>query len=48
LTQALVTSKTKTIRHEMNAGVLQFIPVACYAFTVGENTIRKNQQVYGL
>ena len=48
LTQALVTSKTITIRHEMNAGVLQFIPVACYAFTVGENTIRKNRQVYGL
>jgi hypothetical protein len=48
LTQALVTSKTITIRHEMNAGILQFIPVSCYAFTVGENTIRKNRQVYGL
>ena len=48
LTQALVTSKTITIRHEMNAGILQFIPVACYAFIVGENTIRKNRQKYGL
>ena len=48
LTQALVTSKTITIRHKMNAGLLQFIPASCYAYTVGENTIGKTRQMYGL
>ena len=48
LTQALVTSKTVTTRHKMSMGILQFIPASCYAYTVGENTINKNKQMYGL
>lgn len=48
LTQSLVTSKTLTQRHEMNVGILQFIPVSCYAYIVGKNTIGINRQMYGL
>ena len=29
-------------------GMLQFIPVSCYAFVVGKNTIGINRQMYGL
>ena len=32
----------------MSVGILQFIPASCYAYTVGENTINKNKQMYGL
>ena len=45
---ALVTSKTQTVRHQMQSCVLQFIPVACYAYVVGKNTINKTKQMYGL
>ncbi len=48
MTYALVTSKTETVRHQMQACVLQFIPVACYAYTVGRNTINRTKQLYGL
>ena len=48
LRQALVTSKTQTIRHEIKEVTLQFIPVACYAYIVAQNTISKNKQMYGL
>lgn len=48
LSQAIVTTKTLTTRHETRAGVLQFIPVSCYAYIVGENTINKNRQLCGL
>lgn len=45
---ALVTSKTATMRHQMQECVLQFVPVACYAYTVGKNTINQTKQMYGL
>lgn len=48
LKQALVTSKTQTIRHEMKDVTLQFIPVACYTYIVSQNTISKNKQMYDL
>ena len=48
ITQALVTSKTQTIRHGLGTRVLQFIPVACYAYIVGKNTINTTKQKYGL
>jgi predicted AAA+ superfamily ATPase len=47
LRNAIVTSKTLTLYHEINEGVLQFIPVACYAYLVGKNTINKTKTVYG-
>ncbi len=46
--QALVTSKTHNIRHEIKDITLQFIPVACYTYIVAQNTINKNKQMYGL
>lgn len=48
MTYALVTSKTETVRHQMKACVLQFLPVACYAYMVGKNTINSTKQLYGL
>jgi predicted AAA+ superfamily ATPase len=48
MTYALVTSKTETVRYQMQACVLQFIPVACYAYTVGRNTINRTKRLYGL
>lgn len=45
---ALVTTKTQTVCHQMKECVLQFIPVACYAYVVGKNTINKTKQIYGL
>ena len=47
LRSAIVTSKTLTLYHEMNEGVLQFLPVACYVYLVGKNTINKTKTVYG-
>lgn len=46
LKSAIVTSKTLTLCHEMNEGALQFIPVACYAYLVGKNTVNKTKTVY--
>lgn len=48
LTQAIVTTKTIMANHTMNCGELLFIPTACYAYTVGKNTMHKTKQLYGL
>ena len=48
LTHAIVTSISETGRKEMPYGSLQFMPVACYAYTVGENTLRKTKISFGL
>ncbi|MBO4602587.1 MAG: ATP-binding protein [Salinivirgaceae bacterium] len=48
LTQAIVTSKTIMSNRAMNCGELLFIPTACYAYTVGKNTLHKTKQLYGL
>ena len=31
-------------KKEMPYGCLQFMPVACYAYTVGENTLKKTKE----
>ncbi len=48
LTDALVTSETKTLTKEMDSVTLHFMPVACYAYTVAANTLRKTRMIYGL
>lgn len=45
---ALVTSISKSGKKEMDWGTLQFLPVACYAYTVGKNTILQTKENYGL
>lgn len=45
---ALVTSISKTGKKELDWGTLQFLPVACYAYTVGKNTILQTKENYGL
>ena len=46
--QALVTSISKGGVKEMDFGTLHFIPSACYAYTVGENTVRQARKGFGL
>lgn len=48
LEEAIVTSKTRTEDKQMREVLLHFIPVACYAYTVGENTLRHAREQYGL
>ncbi len=48
LNHALVTTKTVTARHTLYVGEMQFLPVACYAYIVGKNTINKTREMYGL
>lgn len=48
LNHALVTTKTAIVRHTLSVGEMQFIPVACYAYIVGKNTINKTREMYGL
>ncbi len=48
LTHAIVTSISETGKKELPYGCLQFMPVACYAYTVGENTLRSTKKTYGL
>lgn len=48
LSYALVTSISETGLREMSYGSLQFMPVACYAYTVGQNTLRATKTTYGL
>ena len=48
LTHAIVTSISETGKKEMPYGYLQFMPVACYAYTVGGNTLKATKQSYGL
>ena len=48
LTHAIVTSLSETGKREMPYGCLQFLPSACYAYTVGENTIKATKESFGL
>ena len=45
---AMVTTKTETGMKEMPYGKLQFMPVACYAYTVSQNTLRAVKNSFGL
>ncbi len=48
LKEAMVTSETQTKDVEMNSVTLHFLPVACYAYTVGRNTLEHGMSLYGL
>ncbi len=48
LSQALVTSISQVGLKDMDFGKLHFIPCACYAYTVGENTLRQAKRSFGL
>ena len=48
LSQALVTSISQAGVKNMDFGKLHFIPCACYAYTVGENTLRQAKRSFGL
>jgi predicted AAA+ superfamily ATPase len=48
LTHAMVTSISEMGKKEMPYGCLQFMPAACYAYTVGENTLKSTKHSFGL
>ena len=48
LSNALVTSISEFGLKELDGLKLHFIPVACYAYTVGMNTIEQTKNSYGL
>ena len=48
LQNAIVTSVDQSGVKEMDFGKLYFMPAACYAYTVGENTLRQAKQSFGL
>lgn len=45
---AMVTSMTQLGVKKLGERRLQFIPMACYAYTVAENTLRQAKYSYGL
>lgn len=47
LKEAIVTTETQIADKVMECVTLHFIPAACYAYTVGENTLRHTQEQYG-
>ncbi|HBJ77101.1 MAG TPA: ATPase [Porphyromonadaceae bacterium] len=47
LKESLITTETLTADKEIEMGTLHFLPVACYAYTVGENTLRHTRELYG-
>lgn len=48
LQRAIVTTQRTSGTMQLDFGTLQFIPSACYAYTVGENTLRQAKQTFGL
>ena len=48
LAHAIVTSMNYEGVKELERVKLIFIPAACYAYVVGENTIRQAKESYGL
>ncbi len=48
MTQAIVTSITQEGTKKIDDMALHFIPVACYAYTVGENTMNNAKATLGL
>lgn len=44
---ALVTSIKEAGLKEWNGKKFHFIPVACYAYIVGENTLNQTKSIYG-
>ena len=48
LSEALVTSISESGLRQLDDLKLHFIPAACYAYTVGMNTIQQTRKSYGL
>lgn len=48
LAEAFVTTISETGCKDLNGKKIHFIPVACYAYTVGENTINQRKSSYGV
>lgn len=48
LEEAIVTTRTITLRKEMDSVTLHFMPVACYTYTVAKNTLKSTRDKYGL
>jgi hypothetical protein len=48
MTEALVTSLSETGDKSVNGLTFHFMPVACYAYIVGENTLNQTKDRYGL
>lgn len=48
LDHAIVTSISKTGNIQLNGHTLHFLPVACYAYTIGKNTLAQTKYSYGL
>ena len=48
LSHAIVTSISETGKKDVSFGCIQFMPVACYAYTVGENTLKTTKMSFGL
>lgn len=48
LNEALVTTISEAGWKGVNEKRIYFIPVACYAYTVGENTINQSKSFYGV
>ncbi|MGN0234570.1 MAG: ATP-binding protein [Bacteroidaceae bacterium] len=46
--EAIVTTRTQQGTKDLDWGTIHYIPVACYAYTVGENTLKQAQENYGL
>ena len=45
---ALVTTTTLSGVKNLNGKNIHFMPVACYAYIVGKNTINQTKSIYGL
>ncbi len=45
---AIVTTVSQFGAKELGGHKLQFMPTACYAYTVAENTIKQTKSSYGL
>ena len=48
LHSAVVTTITEEGPKDLNGFTIHFIPVACYAYAVGENTINQTKTIFGL
>ena len=48
LKDAIVTSVNAEGKKELDKVSLIFIPSACYAYIVGENTLKQTKESYGL
>ena len=46
--EAIVTTKTQQGTKELDWATIHYIPVACYTYTVGENTLRQEKENYAL